>query len=168
MSTTVTETSQTTKLPKMPRLLGLGRIFWTLFGGLFVFNLLLVVSALTYGWTEGYNGEPGFSWDRLTVVVGGMFGSFGNFLMILGGLALIGLVWWGSSKLAAAHNRLAGVLVIVALLLGVVAASMGWVRLDTINIGFVPVLIFVIGTALEAAIFTALLATPFRWKRTNH
>jgi len=171
MSTSTSETTQTTtKLPKMmPRFLGIGRIFWTLFIGLLVFNLLLVVSALTYGWTEGFSGEPGFSWDRFTAVIGGMFGNFGNFLTILGALAILWLVARGSTKLAQkGHNTVAGWLVVVALLLGVVAASLGWVRLDMLNIGFVPFLIFVIGTGIEAGIFTAALATTFRWKRTNH
>ena len=170
MSTPVTETTQqTAKLPKMPLVLGHGRTFWTLFGGLLVMNFVLVVSALTYGWTEGYNGEPGFSWERLTAVIGGMFGNFDNFLVILAVLAALWLVVKGSTKLAQKnHNAAVGWLVLVALLFGVVAASLGWIDFGVINIGFLPFLIFVIGTAIEAAILTALLAIPFRWKRTNH
>jgi len=171
MSTNTSETNQATaKMPKMmmPRVLGLKRIFLTLFIGLLVFNFLIVVAGLTYGWTEGYNGVPGFDWERLTAVLAGMFGSFGNFLMILGALAILWLVLQGSTKLAQSNHKAAGWLVVVALLLGVVATSLGWIRLDTLNIGFVPFLIFVIGTGIEAAIFTAVLATTFRWKRTNH
>lgn len=169
MSTPATTATPTTKLPKMPLVLGHRRIFWTLFGGLIVFNFVLIISALTYGWTEGYSGEPGFSWDRLVAVIAGMFGSLGNFLTVIGALALMGLVWWGSYKLAKAnYNKLAGALVLIALLLGVVAASLGWVNFGAITFGFVPFLVFVIGTGIEAGIFIALLAIPLRRKRTNH
>jgi len=165
MSNGTTETKVVKPVKMMPPL-GVKRTFLTLFIALVVVNFAIITVATTYGWTEGYNGTPGFSWERLGAVIGGMFGDTIGFFSVVGGIVVLAAIWWASSRLArAGWHKTAGLLVVVALILGMLLALAGAVSLDIITFGFLPFLIFLIGTAVEAALLTALLANPLRWKR---
>lgn len=168
MTATTTSARPVHNAPAVPLVLSTKRVLITTFLVLLPLNLVLLVFAFSIGVTTGFNGEFGFSWNDVGTTINAMFGSFGNFITLIGALALLAFIYWISNKLSRKYGWLPGVLVLAALALGVVVYWSGWINLEDINVfGLVPFLFVILFTALQAAVITLALRY-IKWKTPSN
>jgi len=158
MTATTTSARTVSNAPALPLVLSTKRVLITSFLALLPLNLVLLVFVFSIGVTTGFNGVFGFSWTDVGTTINAMFGSFGNFITLVGALALLAFIYWISNKLSRKYGWLPGVLVLVALALGAVAFWSGWINPEEINLfGLVPFVGVILFTALQAAVITLAL-----------
>jgi hypothetical protein len=132
-----------------------------------LFNVLVLIFIYSAGITHGYTGEIGFRLQDLVETIEVLFGGLGTLAAIAAGIALTVFTLWFVHMLSVRdHHR--GVLVTLAFAIGIggflIYRVIDW---GNIGLGFIPSLVLLVITAVEAVFTTFVVPIALNFLLTN-